>query len=73
MIGGKPLDLSATYTTANSDFVANGGDDAAMLRRIPQQNVGYLMRDAIFDYIKLLKSQGKNIRPITEIRVTNAE
>jgi 2',3'-cyclic-nucleotide 2'-phosphodiesterase (5'-nucleotidase family) len=73
MIGGKPLDPSATYTTANSDFVANGGDDAAMLRSIPQQNIGYLMRDAIFDYIKLLKSQGKRIQPTTENRVTNAE
>lgn len=73
MIGGKLLDPSATYTTANSDFVANGGDDAAMLRSIPQQNIGYLMRDAIFDYIKLLKSKGKNIQPTTEIRVINAE
>jgi 2',3'-cyclic-nucleotide 2'-phosphodiesterase (5'-nucleotidase family) len=73
MIGGKPLNPSTIYITANSDFVANGGDDAAMLRTIPQQNIGYLMRDALFDYIKLLKSKGKNIQPTTEIRVTNAE
>ncbi|HWR33458.1 MAG TPA: 5'-nucleotidase C-terminal domain-containing protein [Chitinophagaceae bacterium] len=73
MIGGKPLDFNATYTTVNSDFVANGGDNADMLRSVPQITNGYLMRDAIFDYIKKLKSQGKNISAKIENRVTNAE
>ena len=73
LIGGKPLDPEATYTTANSDFVANGGDDAAMLRTIPQINIGYLMRDALFDYINKLKGQGKNITANEENRVTNAQ
>ena len=73
MVGGKPLDMKATYTTANSDFVANGGDNADMLRSVPQQTNGYLMRDAIFDYILKLKSQGKNISANEENRVTNAQ
>lgn len=73
LIGGKPLDPEATYTTANSDFVANGGDDAAMLRTLPQINIGYLMRDALFDYINKLKSQGKNITANEENRVTHAQ
>ena len=73
MIGGKPLDINATYTTVNSDFIANGGDNADMLRTIPQITNGYLMRDAIFDYIKKLKSQGKNISANIENRVTNAQ
>lgn len=73
MIGGKPLDLNAIYTTANSDFMANGGDNAEMLRNVPQITNGYLMRDAIFDYIKKLKSQGKNIGANIENRVTNAQ
>ncbi len=73
MIGGKPLDLNATYTVVNSDFVANGGDNADMLRNIPQVANGYLMRDAIIDYIKKLKSEGKNISARIENRVTNAE
>lgn len=73
IIGGKPLDPNAVYTTVNSDFVANGGDNADMLRSIPQITNGYLMRDAIFDYIKKLKSQGKNINAKIENRVTNAE
>jgi 2',3'-cyclic-nucleotide 2'-phosphodiesterase (5'-nucleotidase family) len=73
MIGGKPLDPNAIYTTVNSDFIANGGDNADMLRTIPQIANGYLMRDAIIDYIKLQKSQGKNITAKIENRVTNAE
>lgn len=72
-IGGKPLDPDATYTTVNSDFMANGGDNADMLRNVPQITNGYLMRDAIFDYIRMLKSQGKNINAKTENRVTNAQ
>jgi 2',3'-cyclic-nucleotide 2'-phosphodiesterase (5'-nucleotidase family) len=72
-IGGAPLDLSKTYSIVNSDYVANGGENAAMLKTIPQQNKGYLMRDAIFDYINHLKSGGKNISANIENRVTNAQ
>jgi 2',3'-cyclic-nucleotide 2'-phosphodiesterase (5'-nucleotidase family) len=73
MVGGKPLDPAAIYTVANSDFIANGGDNADMLRNVAQISNGYLMRDAILDYIKKLKSQGKNISANTENRVTNAQ
>lgn len=73
MIGGKPLDPLTTYTIANSDFIANGGDNADMLRKVPQQTIGYLMRDALFDYIAKLKGQGKNITANIEHRVTNAQ
>ena len=73
MIGGKPLDPKAIYTVANSDFIANGGDNADMLRNVPQITNGYLMRDAILDYIKKLKNQGKNISAKIENRVTNVQ
>lgn len=73
MINGKPLDLSAIYTLANSDFVANGGDNADMLRPVPQITNGYLMRDAFFDYIAKLKAEGKNITAQIENRVTHAQ
>jgi len=71
MIGGKPLNPSQMYLVANSDYVANGGDDANMLKSIPQQNKGYLMRDAIMDYIAAMKAQGKNIPVNEEKRITN--
>ena len=70
-VDGKPLDPNATYTTANSDFIANGGDNADMLRQVPQITNGYLMRDALFDYIKKLKSEGKDISATIENRVVN--
>ena len=73
MIGEKPLDQTATYTIVNSDYVANGGDNAAMLRPIPQISNGYLMRDALFDYIKMLRTEGKNISANIENRITNAQ
>jgi hypothetical protein len=58
---------------ANSDYVANGGDDAAVLKALPQKNLGYLFRDAIFDYIRFLKLQGKDISAQEENRVSNAQ
>ncbi|GAB4094517.1 bifunctional UDP-sugar hydrolase/5'-nucleotidase [Flaviaesturariibacter terrae] len=70
-INGQPLDPARIYTLVNSDYVANGGDQAAMLKDIPQQNVGYLMRDALFVYIRHLKSEGKNISANEENRVVN--
>lgn len=72
-IGGQPLDREKVYTIANSDYVANGGDDATMFKVLPQQNKGYLLRDALFDYITAQKAQGKNISATVENRVTNAQ
>lgn len=73
LVNGVPLDNNKTYHIVNSDYVANGGDYAAMLKDIPQQNRGYLMRDAIFDYIKALKAEGKNISAQKENRITHAQ
>jgi 2',3'-cyclic-nucleotide 2'-phosphodiesterase (5'-nucleotidase family) len=72
-VGGVPLSATATYTIANSDYVANGGDETSVLRSIPQESNGYLMRDALFDYIRKLKSQGKGIVASIENRVRYAE
>jgi 2',3'-cyclic-nucleotide 2'-phosphodiesterase (5'-nucleotidase family) len=73
LIDGKPLDPDKVYTVANSDFVANGGDGAEMLRPIPQENLGYLMREALFDYINKLKAQGKNVVPTKANPVTHVK
>lgn len=73
MIGGKPLDNDSIYVIANSDYVANGGDEMDMLRVLPKKDIGYLFRDAIIDYINKLKAQGKNITANEESRVTNVQ
>lgn len=72
-VGGKPLDPDAEYTVVNSDFLANGGDNLDMLRSIPQISNGYLMRDALMDYIRWQKSAGKKIGAGIEKRVTYAQ
>ena len=73
MIGGRPLDPEAEYTVANSDFLANGGDNTDMFRGIPVISNGYLMRDALFDYIKKERSAGRDINAEIENRVTHAQ
>jgi 2',3'-cyclic-nucleotide 2'-phosphodiesterase (5'-nucleotidase family) len=69
LIGGKALDAAKEYIIALGDYTANGGDDAAMLRGLPQINNGYLMRDALIDYVKTVKS----IHVQLQKRVTNVE
>lgn len=69
-IDGKPIDDNAIYVVANSDYIANGGDDCDMLRNIPQLNKGYLMRDALIEFIRELTAQGKSIDWKTDGRLT---
>ncbi len=73
LVGGAAIDPAANYTIANSDFVANGGDDAAVLRSLPQINIGYLMRDALFDYLNTFKLAGKPILAPPQNRVRYAQ
>lgn len=73
IVGGRPLDPEADYTIVNSDFLANGGDNLDMLRSIPQISNGYLMRDALMDYIRKLNGEGKKIGASIENRVTYAQ
>lgn len=69
MIGGQSIDLNKEYIIAIGDYTANGGDDAFMLKGLPQTNNGYLMRDALIDYASMLK----NIKVQLENRVSNVE
>lgn len=72
IINGKPLDRNATYITANSDYIAQGGSDAAMLKLFPFQNKGYLIRDALLEYIQLITASGKPVDAKIENRVTSS-
>jgi 2',3'-cyclic-nucleotide 2'-phosphodiesterase (5'-nucleotidase family) len=73
VIGGKPIDSTTTYTIALGDYTANGGDDAAMLKGLPQLNKGYLMRDALIDYFSSFTKAGKTITVQLQNRVSNVE
>jgi 2',3'-cyclic-nucleotide 2'-phosphodiesterase (5'-nucleotidase family) len=69
-VGNKPLENDKLYTVVNSDYIANGGKNAFMLKSIPQQNMGYLIRDALFDYIKI---NDKKLVANLENRISNAQ
>lgn len=58
-VGGEPVQADKKYVLVISDYVANGGDDSNALKGIPQQNIGYLQRDAIIEYVKKHKKIGK--------------
>ena len=72
MIDGKPLDFNTIYTVANSDYIANGGDDCNMLKGIPTLNAGYVIREAIIEYITQISEQGNPIEAKTEKRIIYA-
>jgi 2',3'-cyclic-nucleotide 2'-phosphodiesterase (5'-nucleotidase family) len=72
IIDGKPLDKNVTYTVASSDYIANGGSNAIMLKAIPQQNKGYLLRDALIEYVEEITKAGRPIEALREKRVTKA-
>ncbi|MGE5108616.1 MAG: 5'-nucleotidase C-terminal domain-containing protein [Sphingobacteriales bacterium] len=73
VLGGKPFDENATYFLATIDYIANGGDDADMLRGIPQMNKQVVIRDAIIAYLEKLTANGKHIADISVNRITNVE
>jgi 2',3'-cyclic-nucleotide 2'-phosphodiesterase (5'-nucleotidase family) len=72
LIGGRAFNDTSTYSIALLDYVANGGDDCEMLKVIPQQNNGYLFRNAVLEYFTRINKAGKQIAASIENRVTNA-
>ena len=64
MIGGKPLDLNSDYTIVHSDYVVMNSN---LLKNINRVNIGYLLRDAILDYVKFINNQNR------KVTVTNLE
>ncbi len=73
LIGGKAIEENKTYSVATIDYIANGGDEADMLRNIPQLNKNIIMRDAIIRYLEKLTAAGKHIVDIPEKRVEYAQ
>jgi 2',3'-cyclic-nucleotide 2'-phosphodiesterase (5'-nucleotidase family) len=53
LIGGQPLRTDQTYTLVTSDYVANGGDKADMLKLYEKRTgLNYLLREALIMYVK---------------------
>lgn len=69
-INNKPLEPNTTYVIANSDYVASGGDNCEMLRKVPMISKGYLFRDALMEFIGNYTKQGKPVDYTIENRVS---
>jgi 2',3'-cyclic-nucleotide 2'-phosphodiesterase (5'-nucleotidase family) len=69
-VNGKPLNVSATYVIATTDYTASGGEGINVLKSIRQTSNGYLFRDALVDYVKDKASKGQTISERIENRTT---
>lgn len=69
----KPLQPTAQYWILNSDFVASGGDNAEMLKVLPQRSTGYLARKALIDYVLFQSQQQGFVGAVLENRVRYAQ
>ena len=58
MVGNKPIDLDADYTIVHSDYVVI---NTSLLKNMVKTTNGYLLRDAIIDYIKSFDAAGKKV------------
>ena len=72
-IQGEPLDPAHVYRVAMPDYVANGGDNARFLTRIPQESTGRFMRDAVLEYIAEKNKAGEVLRSSTSGRIKVTE
>ena len=68
-INGTPLDLNRTYFMVNSDYQVDGGGGFTAFKNLQQNRSAYLQRDAIIDYCKWLKMEGKKINHATLKRI----
>jgi 2',3'-cyclic-nucleotide 2'-phosphodiesterase (5'-nucleotidase family) len=67
MVAGKPLDLNADYTIAHSDYVAMNTN---LLKNINRSSNGYLLRDALLDYVKFIHGQNKKVTVTNTDRIS---
>ena len=65
IIGGHPLDPTATYRAAISDFMASGGDGYTMLQDKSPYKSGSMIRELI---VQAIRNQ-KTISPVTDGRI----
>ncbi|MBI4931896.1 MAG: 5'-nucleotidase C-terminal domain-containing protein [Bacteroidetes bacterium] len=53
MIGGKPFDITKSYTVVTSDYLAGGGDNMTFFEKASRKIIlGKKLRDAIIEYLQ---------------------
>ena len=72
-VANEPLQDGRTYSLVLPDYLANGGEQMEMLKDLPRENRGYLVRDGLLDYMLLQHQQGLPIKAAKDNRVSNAD
>jgi 2',3'-cyclic-nucleotide 2'-phosphodiesterase (5'-nucleotidase family) len=70
LVDGKPIHI---YTTALSDYIANGGDDCDFLLSCKRKNENVFVRDILIEAIKNLSEQGNPLHITLDKRVRYVE
>ncbi len=72
-VQGSSLDPNRIYTIATVDYIANGGDNTVMLAGLPRQDIGFLFRDALIEYVTDMNKKGQHISGVLDNRVILSE
>ncbi len=68
---GRTLQPNEIYTVALSDYIANGGDNTDFLKKaVKREDISYLIRDALIDYVRQRGKTGQPITPTTDGRIS---
>jgi hypothetical protein len=70
MVGGKEIDEQAEYTIVSSDYYANNPAKSWFYGQAKRKDTNYLIRDAIIDYVKIMKKNGTPLGTQLENRIT---
>lgn len=68
-IQGKPIELKEQYSILTNDYMANGGDNCAMLSRAPQIALSSTMRDAFINYCRSKNAKNQPINAVKDGRI----
>lgn len=71
LIGGQPLDPARKYLMVNSDYVVNGGGGFNGLKDLSRTRTGYLLRDAILDYVAMFTKKNLPVQINTDKRISS--
>lgn len=69
-VNGQPFDVNRTYKIVTSDYLANGGDKMHFFKEpVKTDELNYLLRDAIIEYMKDKHRQGSQLKAETDGRI----
>jgi len=69
MVGDAQLDPQKTYKAVTNNFMATGGDGYVPFTALPQYDSGFVLADALMEYIK----NAGNVEPKVDGRLTIVE